>query len=385
MHRVLLAVLVPAALVLVADKARAQTPIPYVPPGVQQDASDPTRGRDAVTGDTYYWDLLGSVWRNSKTGEAVGSYPPARVAGAAPGSPSDCIQHLGIGSGVTYIPPGIESSLAAPTQGRDPQTGDSFTWDSEARLWKNSRTGRPVGSFPQNANAGPAPGRLTTCIRREPQYVNIKVPERAVPTGLEQLHFEKPDYSLSHSGWFLTTRYEYSQFINWKTVSGDNAQVVAHDATTRTNGFGAFAGYKFGSFPVWAMAGGYYAGGLDTDMTFDNTHHIHGDVTDYAYGGGLRLGGGSGRVNYWAWFAAFYQTNKGKFDEFDVSNKLFQHYDRTHNSWTGEYGLGTTVWPIPHIGLDLGLSYNGQFNSLNADENVRLQIGIVMAQRDFVR
>ena len=233
--------------------------------------------------------------------------------------------------------------------------------------------------------AGPAPGRLTTCIRRDPQYVNIKVPLQPAPSiGLGQPRFEKRDYALSDNGWSLTTRYEYGQFFHWKEVSGDNAQVIAHDATTHSNGVGAFAGYRFGSVPVWAMAGGYYATGLDTDMSFDNTHHIHGDVTDYAYGGGLRFVAGTGRVNYWAWFAAFYQTDKGKFNEFDVNNNLLQRYERIHNSWTGEYGLGTTFWPVSHIGIDFGASYNGQFNSVNADENVRLQIGLVFAQRNFL-
>ena len=71
-----------------------------------------------------------------------------------------------------------------------------------------------------------------------------------------------------------------------------------------------------------------------------------------------------------------------------VRLELEQHGHRRdwpiHNSWTGEYGLGTTFWPVSHIGIDFGASYNGQFNSVNADENVRLQIGLVFAQRNFL-
>src|SRR5437016_5761373 len=62
-----------ASLTLLSRSAMAQ--VPLVPPGVTADPSDVTKGFDAQTGENFFWDKDAHVWKNAKTGKAVGSYP----------------------------------------------------------------------------------------------------------------------------------------------------------------------------------------------------------------------------------------------------------------------------------------------------------------------
>src|SRR5882672_5040209 len=47
---------------------------------------------------------------------------------------------------IPYIPAGVEIG-GNPDQGFDPQTKENFAWDREAHVWRNTKTGKAVGSY----------------------------------------------------------------------------------------------------------------------------------------------------------------------------------------------------------------------------------------------
>lgn len=206
-----------------------------------------------------------------------------------------------------------------------------------------------------------------------------------VDTGAKTVAFEaspvraEPTATLGADGgfsWYILGKYEFRHFYKWEDVSGDDPSVVTHDATSSSHGAGLYIGAKVGDWPVWAMVGGYYAGGLETNTTLDNGHRIRGEVDQYALGGGLRfLIHPDDVFNPYFWFGGLHTWNKGDFEE---TNAVAESDHRVLKSWTGEYGIGATYWVRPRVGLDFGLSYNGQFSGENADENVRGSVGMII-------
>ena len=120
-----------------AALAQALGAIPYIPAGVEI-GGNPDQGFDPQTKENFAWDREAHVWRNTKTGKAVGSY-------YLPGSKSYVRREIREG-GIPYIPAGVEIG-GNPDQGFDPQTKENFAWDREAHVWRNTKTGKAVGSY----------------------------------------------------------------------------------------------------------------------------------------------------------------------------------------------------------------------------------------------
>jgi hypothetical protein len=173
---------------------------------------------------------------------------------------------------------------------------------------------------------------------------------------------------------YLLGKWELRHFYRWEHVSGDDPSVAQHDAASTANGFGGYLGFKLGDTPLWAMAGGYINWGLETNTTLANGNQIDGKVTNYALGGGVRLLFNTDRpLNPYLWAGGFRNWNDGKFTT--RVGQVVTEEERTYKDWTKELGFGVTYWVKPRWALDVGLSYNGQFDAQNADENVRFSVG----------
>lgn len=174
--------------------------------------------------------------------------------------------------------------------------------------------------------------------------------------------------------WYGLVKYEFRHFYKWEEISGDDPSVVEHDATSSSHGVGVYVGTRFGDH-IWGMVGGHYAGGLETDTRLVNGDRIQGDVDNYGLGGGVRIYfTPQATFSPFLWAAALHEWNKGKFT---TINAVATTDDRTLKSWTGEYGVGGSYWVKPRLAFDFGVSYNGQFDSENADENVRASVGLI--------
>jgi hypothetical protein len=188
--------------------------------------------------------------------------------------------------------------------------------------------------------------------------------------GVSQTPIE--DFDVGDAGgfsWYLQGGYQLRHFYRWEEVSGDDPSVAQHDATSTAHGFGGYAGFKLGNRPVWGMAGGYVAYGLETNTTLSNGDRIHGEVDNYGLGAGVRwLINTDGRFNPYVGISAFHQWNKGEFRLTRGLEELVE--DRTHKSWTKEFNLGGIYWPKPRLGIDVGVGWNTQWDAQNADENL---------------
>lgn len=169
---------------------------------------------------------------------------------------------------------------------------------------------------------------------------------------------------------------QWRHFYKWEKVSGDDPSVAQHDAKSTAYGPAAYAGFKFGRLPIWGMAGGYAAYGLETNTTLTNGDRIRGEVDNYGLGAGVRwLINPDARFNPYVGISAFHQWNKGKFR---ISPALGGEStdERTHKSWTKEISIGGTYWMRPRVALDVGIGWNTQFDSQNADENILLGLNL---------
>jgi hypothetical protein len=338
------------------------------PPAHQATLSttEPGKAYDWVTGQHLHWDCDKRTWMDDISREEIGYDGYAGADGEIiPPPPPDRM------TGVQ-----AKQNLANPTHAVDTQTGQDYTWDAQNKTWKDTKIGKDVGI--QGWVLKYCPEKVKTIDqlaaedRRYEESRKHSVPETS-SSGIY-------DYGVSGGGlpWYGIAKYEHRSFYKWEDVSGSNPSVVTHDATSQTNGFGAWGGVKLGQLPMWGMVGGYYAGGLNTDATLLNGHRVHNSVKNYAFGGGIRvLGRIRPRSSLWAWFGGYYDYNDEDYDEYDRSNALILSEKRTHKSWTGDYGFGGTYWVRRQIGIELSLSYNGQFNGRNADENIGLGAGFV--------
>jgi hypothetical protein len=169
---------------------------------------------------------------------------------------------------------------------------------------------------------------------------------------------------------------EYRTFPNWKAVSGDDPDVVEHEAGSSAGGLGLHFGVQLGGLPLWAQVGGYASSGLSTHTTLANGDRIHGNVRDYGIGGGIRLM--PFRTNSTAlllWAMGYYATNDGIFEITDGSARSEK---RIHSAWTGDYGLGVMRLLDEMLGVEIGVSYSGIFDKKNADENLRFRLGMIL-------
>jgi hypothetical protein len=181
---------------------------------------------------------------------------------------------------------------------------------------------------------------------------------------------------------FVEVYAEYRNFLNWKTVSGDDPSVVQHDVSSSAGGAGFNFGIKLGGLPLWAQVGGYASSGLATNTTLANGDHIHGKVDDFGGGAGIRLMPfRTANTAILLWAMGYYDRNDGTFVITDGSKRS---ENRVHNGWVGDYGVGAMRLLDEMIGLEVGVSYTGIFDKKNADENVRVRLGLIFnPPRDF--
>jgi hypothetical protein len=177
--------------------------------------------------------------------------------------------------------------------------------------------------------------------------------------------------------YFLTeVNGEFRKFINWDKVSGDDPAVTSNTTTSNAWGINLNAGYRLGSLPLWAQVGGYYSAGLETNATFEDGEQVHGDVKNYGAGAGLRLSPlQTLRVALYLWAMGYYDRNDGDFDIIDGTTRT---ENRIHAAWTGDYGVGAVYLIEEVLGINFGISYSGIFDKKNADENIRVKIGLLL-------
>jgi hypothetical protein len=173
---------------------------------------------------------------------------------------------------------------------------------------------------------------------------------------------------------FMEFTAELRKFPRWKRISGDNPAVVKHDASTKAYGGGFNFGQKLGSLPVWVTIGGFYVTGLGTNTTLATGTTIHGSVDNVGAGAGLRLVAyEEDRSAVFMWAMGFHEWDNG---DFEIVHGETVTETRIHKSWSGDYGVGAVYLLGQRVGIDYGVGYNGQFNKKNADEALRIYVGL---------
>lgn len=175
---------------------------------------------------------------------------------------------------------------------------------------------------------------------------------------------------------FLEVNFEYRTFMNWNDVSGNDPTVISNQTRNWAAGINIGGGYQLGTLPIWAQAAGYYGTGLQTNTMLADGETIHGKVNSYGLGAGARL------VPYnvatfalYLWAMGYYDWDDGNFD---IDNGETRSENRIHRSLMGDYGVGA-VYVIDQImGINFGISYSGLFDKKNADENIRLKLGLIL-------
>ena len=187
---------------------------------------------------------------------------------------------------------------------------------------------------------------------------------------------DKPQREVLLDSKFFEVFAEYRTFPNWKAVSGDDPDVVEHEAGSAAGGLGIHFGLKLGRLPLWAQAGVYASSGLSTHTTLANGDKIHGNVRDFGVGGGVRLMPfRTDNTAMFLWAMGYYAQNDGVFEITDGSSRSEK---RLHSAWTGDYGLGVMRLVDELLGVEVGVSYSGIFDKKNADENIRFRLGLIL-------
>ena len=305
----------------------------------KQSGFSPDEAYDFVTHESLTWDCTAATWRN-QAGQPLGFDGGRAQNGEIIPPPPAIAGHQ------------AQQSPDNPARAVDSITRQNLAWDSEAKTWRDAQTRQAFG-FDGRLIHDECPRRAKSVVPRGTKYVD-------------------------ESGIFAASvNFAAFDFNKWKEVSGDSPLVVSNDATSTAIGFDANVGMKLPVLPMYGIVTGYSGWGLQNDAMLTNGHRVHNDVTDYGVGIGARITpGGVRRFSPWASVAAMYEWNKGDYKEFDRLDALILSEQRTHQSWTGAYGLGGTFWVLPSIGLDFGASYQGQFNSTNADEHFGFGIGL---------
>jgi hypothetical protein len=179
---------------------------------------------------------------------------------------------------------------------------------------------------------------------------------------------------------FVEVSVDVRYFFDWKSVSGNDPAVVKHEVESAATGIEFNLGYKLGERPIWAQVGGYYSTGLETNTTLADGERIHGEIDDYGVGAGVRLVPYNvARVALFLWLMGYYDRNDG---DFDIVDGAPRSENRIHTSFMGDYGVGVIYLIKKALGVQFGISYNGIFDSNNADENLRILLGFILNSRD---
>jgi hypothetical protein len=190
---------------------------------------------------------------------------------------------------------------------------------------------------------------------------------------------DKPPQQIDLDTRFVEVSLNFRDFINWKAVSGDNPAVVKHDVTATSLGVSTQLGFRFGEKPLWGVVGGHYDTGLETSTELSNGQTVHSEVDSYGVGVGLRTAPYRlVDLLFFAWAMGYLDWNNGDFD-YDAGDYV---ENRKLRSVTGDYGVGVLYLLNRTTGIDFGIGYNGQFKKKNADENVRVFLGVYLNRPD---
>ena len=197
---------------------------------------------------------------------------------------------------------------------------------------------------------------------------------------------------------FFTLSANFRELLNWESVSGDHPLVVAHSAKTRQYGVGFQGGVQMaepGGRPLWGIMAGHIETGAGTTTLLDDETLVKGDVLNYGAGAGVRLGLGSiSRLMSFIWLMGYVDRNEGKFSACDCKDCALDALedledcepasfseDRNHPTSRGDFGVGLFYRIRGLVGLELGAGYSGMLNSRNADEGVRVYVGLNWSSR----
>jgi len=187
---------------------------------------------------------------------------------------------------------------------------------------------------------------------------------------------DKPPNQIIIESKFVEVNAEFSKLINWDAVSGDDPAVVTNETKSFAYGFDINLGLQLGELPIWVQGGGYYRTGLETNTTLEDGETIHGKVDNYGAGAGLRITPLSFvRAAIYLWAMGYYDRNDG---DFDIINGAVHTENRVHTAWIGEYGIGAVYLIEEVVGINFGISYSGIFDKKNADESIRVKLGLLL-------
>ena len=171
------------------------------------------------------------------------------------------------------------------------------------------------------------------------------------------------------------------KFTEFQRVSGADPLVATHEAKAVSYGFGLVGGVRlFGvNRPVFGVLGAQFDTGLETNTVFADGSSVHGDVSMYGLGIGLRVHPfRKGRLESFLQGMLYSQWNRG---EFDIDDGIPRSETRRHVTASGDYTAGLILSLTPAVGIEIGAGYNGQLNKNNADENIRVLFGLTLTSR----
>jgi hypothetical protein len=159
-------------------------------------------------------------------------------------------------------------------------------------------------------------------------------------------------------------------------VSGDDpAGRHERDQILRIRFSTSTLGFSSGELPIWVQGGGYYRTGLETNTTLEDGETIHGKVDNYGAGADYGITPLSFvRAAIYLWAMGYYDRNDG---DFDIINGAVHTENRVHTAWIGEYGIGAVYLIEEVVGINFGISYSGIFDKKNADESIRVKLGLL--------
>lgn len=215
--------------------------------------------------------------------------------------------------------------------------------------------------------------------QRIPQPFGISAKSSATAHAAPRRRAARPDVppqQVAIESKFVEVNAEYRKFLNWSDVSGNDPSVLTNETRDWAAGINVIGGVQLGSLPIWGQAGGYFSTGLETKATLEDGETIHGKINSYGLGAGARL------VPYRLATFAFYLWAMGYYDwddgDFDIVNGVTRSENRIHNSLMGDYGIGAVYLIEQVMGINFGISYNGLFDKKNADENIRIKLGLIL-------
>jgi opacity protein-like surface antigen len=177
----------------------------------------------------------------------------------------------------------------------------------------------------------------------------------------------------------IEPRYEHREFFEWKNVLRSDSTVASGDGKSSSNGGGLSIGFAPGHLPIMIFGAGYFGTGLGADIMLKSGRRATSDVNELGFTGGVRFYPVATKVRPYVEAGISWTRSASKYKEFNFQGQQVFAEDRTFSSLGGSYGAGLVLSLASRVGIDLGLSYDGQLKKANAGENIRLTAGFVLS------